>query len=157
VCSALFSAACAVAWLSDASPKLLNQAFVKLLAQTVREKGVGLLIEVGPQSMPQDFDSTLLDLLPVQIDRKASGVYAPPAKPFKLELTPDGVLHEAMQLYDEPGRNQAAWAQMLPYQWCVAAIRPSPAATADPAPPDEAPGGEVDYGPRAPRQRRPAA
>jgi hypothetical protein len=65
----------------------------------------------------------------VQIDRKAAGVYAPAAKPFKLELTPDGVLHEAMQLYDEPGRNQAAWAQMLPYQWCVAAIRPSPAAS----------------------------
>jgi hypothetical protein len=65
----------------------------------------------------------------VQIDRKAAGVYAPAAKPFKLELTPDGVLHEAMHLYDEPGRNQAAWAQMLPYQWCVAAVRPSPAAT----------------------------
>jgi hypothetical protein len=115
--------------LGDVSPKLLTPAFLKLLDQAVREKGVGLLIEVGPQAMPHDYDRTLLDLLPVQIDRKAAGVYAPAAKPFKLELTPDGVLHEAMQLYDEPGRNQAAWAQMLPYQWCVAAIRPSPAAT----------------------------
>jgi hypothetical protein len=115
--------------LGDVSPKLLSPAFLNLLAQAVREKGVGLLIEVGPQAMPHEFDATLLDLLPVQIDRKAAGVYAPPAKPFKLELTPDGVLHEAMQLYDDPGRNQAAWAQMLPYQWCVAAVRPNPAAT----------------------------
>jgi hypothetical protein len=115
--------------LGDVSPKLLTPAFLRLLDQAVREKGVGLLVEVGPQSMPHDYDATLLDLLPVQIDRKAAGIYAPPAKPFKLELTPEGTLHEAMQLYDEPGRNQAAWAQMLPYQWCVAAIRPSPAAT----------------------------
>jgi hypothetical protein len=115
--------------LGDVSPKLLTPAFLKLLDQAVREKGVGLLVEVGPQSMPHDFDATLLDLLPVQVDRKAAGIYAPPAKAFKLELTPEGTLHEAMQLYDEPGRNQAAWAQMLPYQWCVAAIRPSPAAT----------------------------
>jgi hypothetical protein len=115
--------------LGDASPRLLTPAFLKLLDQAVREKGVGLLVEVGPQSMPHAYDAPLLDLLPVQIDRNAAGIYAPPAKPFKLELTPEGTLHEAMQLYDEPGRNQAAWAQMLPYQWCVAAVRPSPAAT----------------------------
>ena len=115
--------------LGDASPKVLTPAFMKLLDQAVREKGVGLLVQVGPLSMPHDYDPTLLGLLPVQIDRTAAGVYAPPAKPFNLELTPDGLLHEAMQLYDEPGRNQAAWARMLPYQWCVAAVRPSPAAT----------------------------
>jgi hypothetical protein len=115
--------------LGDASPKLLSPGFLKLLDQAVREKGVGLLVQVGPQSMPHEFDKTLLDLLPVQIDRKAAGVYAPAARPFTLELTPDGVLHEAMQLYDDSGRNQAAWAQMLPYQWCVAAVRPNPAAT----------------------------
>lgn len=115
--------------LGDVSPKLLTPAFVKLLDQAVRERGVGLLIEVGPQAMPHEFDPMLLDLLPVQIDRKAAGVHAPPAKPFKLELTPDGALHEAMQLDDDPGRNRAAWAQMLPFQWCVAAVRPNPAAT----------------------------
>jgi hypothetical protein len=115
--------------LGDASPKLLSPAFLDLLDQAVREKGVGLVVQVGPQSMPHGFDKPLLDLLPVQIDRKASGIYAPAAKPFTLELTPDGIMHEAMQLYDDSGRNQAAWAQMLPYQWCVAAVRPNPAAT----------------------------
>jgi hypothetical protein len=115
--------------LGDVSPKLLTPEFVKLLKQVVHEKGVGLVVQVGPQSMPPAFDKTFLDLLPVQLDRKASGIYAPAAKPFTLELTPDGILHEAMQLYDDPGRNQATWAQMLPYQWCVAAIRPNPAAT----------------------------
>lgn len=115
--------------LGDVSPKLLTPAFLQLLEQAVREKGVGLVVQVGPQAMPYEFDKTLLDLLPVQIDRKAAGIYAPAAKPFTLELTPDGVIHEAMQLYDDSGRNQAAWAQMLPYQWCVGAVRPNPAAT----------------------------
>jgi hypothetical protein len=115
--------------LGDVSPKLLTPEFLKLLDRAVREKGVGLLIEVGPQAMPHEYDGTLLGLLPVLIDRKAAGVYAPPAKPFKMDLTPDGVSHEAMQMYDEPGRNQSAWAEMLPYQWCVAAVRASPAAT----------------------------
>ena len=115
--------------LGDVSPKMLNENLLKLLDQAVREKGVGLLIEVGPQSMPHAFDKTLWDLLPVQLDHKAAGVYAPPAKPFKLELAADGTLHDAMRLYDDTGRNQVAWSQMLPYQWCVAAVRPAPAAT----------------------------
>ncbi|HJZ91843.1 MAG TPA: VWA domain-containing protein [Gemmataceae bacterium] len=114
--------------LGDASPKLLTPVFLNLLDRAVREKGVGLLVEVGPVSMPHVYDKTLLDLLPVQVERTA-GVYAPAAKPFRLELTPDGALHEAIQLYDDPGRNRAAWADMLPYQWCVAAVRASPAAT----------------------------
>src|SRR5262245_19401867 len=87
--------------LGDVSPKVLSPAFLKLLDQAVREKGVGLLVQVGPQAMPHQFDKTLLDLLPVQIDRKAAGIYAPAARPFTLELTPDGILHEAMQLYDD--------------------------------------------------------
>jgi hypothetical protein len=114
--------------LGDVSPKLLTPAFVTLLDQAVRERGVGLVVQVGPQAMPHGHDQTLLGLLPVQVER-TPGVLAPPARPFKLELTADGALHEAMQLYDEPGRNRAAWAEMLPYQWCAAAIRPTPAAT----------------------------
>jgi hypothetical protein len=115
--------------LGDVSPKLLSPEFLKLISRAVREKGVGLLIEAGPQSMPHEFDGALLDLLPVQIDKRSTGIFAPTAKPFKLELTPDGSLNEVMRLYDEPGRNQSAWSQMLPYQWCVNAVRPTPTAT----------------------------
>jgi hypothetical protein len=114
--------------LGDASPRLLTPGFLALLGQAVREKGVGLVAQVGPQAMPHAFDRTLRDLLPVQME-DAPGVYAAPAKPFRLELAPDGALHEAMQFYDDPARNQAAWAELLPFQWCAAAVRPTPAAT----------------------------
>jgi hypothetical protein len=114
--------------LGDASPRLLTPAFLGLLDRAVREKGVGLVVQGGPQAMPHEFDRTLHDLLPVQVE-KDPGVFAAPAKPFKVELTPDGALHEAMQLYDDPGRNQTAWAELMPFQWCAAAIRPTPAAT----------------------------
>ena len=114
--------------LGDASPRLLTPAFVALLDRAVREKGVGLVIQVGPQAMPHEFDRPLHDLLPVQVEN-TPGLFAPAAKPYRLELTPDGALHEAMQFYDDPGRNQTAWAELLPFQWCAAAVRPTPAAT----------------------------
>jgi hypothetical protein len=115
--------------LGDVSPKLLTPEFAALLARAVREKGVGLLIEAGPLAMPHRHAKALLDLLPVQIDPSAPGAFAPTAKPFRLELTPDGALNEVMRLYDDPGRNQSAWSQMLPYQWCINAVRPAAAAT----------------------------
>jgi len=115
--------------LGDVSPKLLSPAFLELLDKAVREKGVGLLIQGGPQHLPHDFDENLLELLPVQINTKARGLFANPAKPFRFELTPDGMLHETMRLHDDVGRNQNTWNQMLPYQWCIAATRPMPAAS----------------------------
>src|SRR5262245_48748258 len=115
--------------LGDASPKLLNAAFLKLLDEAVREKGVGVVVQAGPLAMPHGFDQLFLDLLPVQVDRREPGYFARPGKSYTIELAPDGMLHQAMRLHDATGRNQPAWAQMLPYQWCVAATRPSPAAT----------------------------
>ena len=115
--------------LGDASPKLLTPAFVKLLDKAVREKGVGLLIAAGPLNMPHSFEGPLLDLLPVRVRTKVAGREAHAAKPFRLELSPDGAVHEAMRFYDDPGRNQNAWSHMPPYHWCVAAERLAPAAT----------------------------
>src|SRR5207253_7225657 len=71
----------------------------------------------------------LKDLLPVRLRSGAAGLEAAVYKPFRLELSPDGAVHEAMRLYDDPGRNQNVWSSMPPYYWCAAAEGPSPAAT----------------------------
>ena len=42
--------------LGDVSPKMLDTAFVDLLVKAVRERGVGLIVEAGPLSMPHKFD-----------------------------------------------------------------------------------------------------
>ncbi len=115
--------------LGDASSKLLNDRFLSLLNQAVKEKGVGLLIEAGPYSMPHGLGNKIADLLPVQLDVAPGGLLAPTARLFRLELTPDGSLNDCMKLYDDTGRNQSAWSQMLPYSWCIGASRAQPGAT----------------------------
>ena len=115
--------------LGDVSPKLLAPPFVDLLVKAVRERGLGLVVEAGPQFMPHAFDTALQDLLPVKLRSRAAGREAPVYKPFRLEISPEGTMHEAMRLYDDPGRNQNAWEHMPPYYWCAAAERPAPAAT----------------------------
>ena len=114
--------------LGDVSPSLADHAFVKSLAEAVRERGVGLIVEAGPNSMPFAFDQQLPDLLPVKL-RNKTGMEAQPYKPFKVELSPDGMLHETMRLFDDASRNHNVWQQMPPFYWCAAVERPSPSAT----------------------------
>jgi len=115
--------------LGDASARLIDAAFVAALVEAVRERGLGLVVAAGPRFTPQGLDERLRELLPVRLGQTAGGIEAPVYKPFQLELSPDGSVHEVMRLYDDPGRNQTAWAQMPPYYWCAAVERPAPAAT----------------------------
>ncbi len=115
--------------LGDASSRLIDSALAAALAEAVREHGVGLIIAAGPRFVPHSLDEQLHGLLPVRLQSKTGGLDAPVYKPFQVELSPDGALHEVMRLYDDPGRNQAAWSQMPAYYWCAAAERPAPAAT----------------------------
>ena len=55
--------------IGDVSPKLLDPAFVELLAKAVREKGVGLVVQAGPYNMPHKFGAALQDLLPVRLEK----------------------------------------------------------------------------------------
>ena len=116
--------------LGDASPKIITPKFTSLLIDAVRERGVGLIVAAGPLSMPHLFGEEFQELLPVRLQPRAAGMEAGVSKPFRLEISPDGVIHDAMRLYDDPGRNQKVWGRMPPYYWCAAATRPSPAATA---------------------------
>lgn len=114
--------------LGDVSPALLDSGFRKLLTEAVREKGVGLIVEAGPEAMPHAFDAKFQELLPVKL-RRAAGIEAQAYKPFHIEVSPDGSLHEAMRLYDEAGRNGNVWGQMPAFYWCAAVERAAPAAT----------------------------
>ncbi len=115
--------------LGDVSPSILNTSFIERLSEAVRERGLGLIVAAGPQSMPHRYSDRLLDLLPVKLKSRTPGIEAPAYKPFRLLISPEGSIHAAMRLYDDQGRNQETWAEMPPYFWCAAAERASPAAT----------------------------
>ncbi|HEV3343621.1 MAG TPA: vWA domain-containing protein [Pirellulales bacterium] len=114
--------------LGDVSPALVDTAFVKILNEAVRQRGVGLIVEAGPNAMPFLYGEEFLDLLPVKLRHKA-GLEAQAYKSFKLALSPDGALHETMRLFDDASRNQNVWEKMPPFYWCAAVERPSPSAT----------------------------
>jgi len=115
--------------IGDASPDILHDDFRKALIEAVREKGVGLIVQAGPRFMPHLFDSEFQSLLPVTLRSNAqTGIEAPAYKPFKIEVTPEGLLHESLRLHDDPGRNVNLWSQMPAYFWAAPVERASPAA-----------------------------
>jgi hypothetical protein len=115
--------------LGDAPPRLLDTAFVKLLDEAVRERGVGLIVAAGPLYMPHTFDDRLQNLLPVRLHGQRGGVEPQANKPYRVELTPEGSIHDALRFYDDAGRNLNVWSHLPPYYWCVAAERPAPGAS----------------------------
>jgi hypothetical protein len=115
--------------LGDASPRLLDQGFLDLLAKAVRERGLGVIVQAGPLNMPHRFSDSLQDLLPVRVQKGVPGRYPRGIASFRLELAPEGSVNEAMRFYDDPGRNYNTWANLPRYFWCAAAERPAPGAT----------------------------
>lgn len=115
--------------IGDVSPKLLDPGFVSLLAKAVRERGLGLVVQAGPLHVPHGYGQAFQELLPVRLQKKTPGIYPRGVPSFRLELAPEGGIHEAMRFYDDPGRNQNAWANLPPYYWCAAAERHAPGAT----------------------------
>jgi hypothetical protein len=115
--------------LGDCSPELLHTGFLELLGKAVRERGVGLVVAAGPQHMPHSFEDSFTDLLPVKLQPRAAGGEADAYNPFRLEVTPEGDIHEALRLYDDPGRNRNVWSSMPPFYWSAAVQRAAPAAT----------------------------
>ncbi len=116
--------------LGDVSPSLLTPELLGLLTQAIRDRGVGLIVEAGTQSMPHRFDANLQELLPVRMRPSVGGVEAPVYEPYEIQVTADGLVHETMRLYDDPGRNNRVWSGMPPFYWCAAAEQLAPAATA---------------------------
>jgi hypothetical protein len=115
--------------LGDVSPDLLSDTVRQALIEAVRDNGVGLIVQAGPRFMPQMYDREFQSLLPVMLrDNAEGGMEAPAYKPFKIEITAEGLLHESLRLHDDPGRNMQVWSQMPSYFWSAAVERPNPAA-----------------------------
>ena len=115
--------------LGDVSPQLLTPDREQLLINAVRKQGVGLIVQAGTESMPHDYGPDFQELLPVVVREDVAGREAPVFRPFVLEVSAEGAVHEAMRLYDDPGRNQVVWSRMPPYYWCAAVERPAAGAT----------------------------
>lgn len=116
--------------LGDTSPQILDSEFVELLVQAVRERGLGLIVEAGPLAMPHRFDERLKNLLPIRVEPGRPGMEpGVRSRPFRLELTPDGSVLDALRFNDDPGRNEAAWSYLPPFYWCIAAERAAPGAS----------------------------
>lgn len=113
----------------DVSPKMLDADFVELLSKAVTERGVGLVVAAGPMSMPGRYDAKLHDLLPVRMRTGKAKVKGTTIPWYRLDLSPEGAVHEATRFYDEPGRNQTAWGNLSRYYWYADAERPAPGAT----------------------------
>ncbi len=115
--------------LGDVSPKMLDSAFIDLLEKAVTERGVGLIVAAGPLAMPHQYDQRLHRLLPVRMrtDRTKSKPANIPW--FRLDLAPEGAIHESTRFYDDPGRNQNAWGNLPRYYWYADAERAQPGAT----------------------------
>lgn len=116
--------------LGDASPRLLTPEFLALLGKAVRDRGLGLIVEAGPLSMPHAHGEALLQLLPVRLQPSVPGVVAPVYRPFRLELSPEGATHDAMRFHGAPDRNRDLWNRLPPFYWCAAARRLTPGASA---------------------------
>ena len=115
--------------LGDVSPQLIGPKFVEMLAAAVRERRGGVDRRGGAADMPGRFDSRFTDLLPVRMRRTATGIEAPVYKPFRLEVSPSGAIHDTMRLYDDRDRNDMVWSQMPSFYWCAAVERPAAGAT----------------------------
>jgi hypothetical protein len=115
--------------LGDVSPKMLDSGFIDLLEKAVTERGVGLIVAAGPLSMPQQYDHRLQNLLPVRMRMDRSKGKPTNIPWFRLDLAPEGAIHEATRFYDDPGRNQNAWSNLPRYYWYADAERAQPGAT----------------------------
>ena len=117
-----------VIFLSDLPTAALSPRFCQMTEEFVRSFGGGLVILSGPRFGPGGLAETDLEpLLPVKIDPGA-GVYN--QQPFRLKLTPAADRYKFMDLADNPGENQRAWANLGELPWYQPVERLHPLATA---------------------------
>jgi hypothetical protein len=115
--------------LGDVSLRMVDSAFLDVLVKAVTERGVGLVVACGPLAMPHRYDSRLHELLPVRMRQDKSRPRPARGGSYRLDLSPEGAIHEATRFYDEPGRNQTAWGNLPRYYWYADVERAAPGAT----------------------------
>lgn len=116
--------------LGDIDPEhpLLGEKHLQWLADFVREKGGGLLLECGSRYMPAAYTRTpLAPVLPADV---APGEMNSTVRPegYRPRLTAIGRSHPVLRFATDEADNIEAWAKLQPIFWAVSGLRPRPAA-----------------------------
>jgi hypothetical protein len=117
--------------LGDADPRnaRLGEKQLQWIADFVREKGGGLLVIGGSQSMPRDYrESPLADVIPVELPSGEKTDDHERLQPFRLQLTPAGRVHPLFRFVPDEADNQAVWGGLPPMYWSAGPLKPKPAA-----------------------------
>jgi hypothetical protein len=116
--------------IGDVDPRhpQLGERNTRLLADFVRERGGGLLVQAGARHTPHAWRETpLADLLPVTTGEAASEGTALTAG-FQLRLTPFGRLHPIFRLASDEAENAAVWSKLPGLYWHAKGYQRKPAA-----------------------------
>lgn len=112
----------------DPHHPVLGEKRLQWLADFVREKGGGLLILCGPQSMPRAYRGTpLADVLPVDLAHvDAQGTVHPNG--YQPRLTANGRMHPVLRFAPDEQENLEVWRRLKPFVWASSGLKPKPAA-----------------------------
>ncbi len=117
--------------LGDVEPRhpKLGEKRLQWLADFVREKGGGLLLIAGAQSMPHAYrDTPLADVLPIEVPAGSVGDDRDRPEGYRLRLTAVGRMHPMFRLVPDETDNQAVWDRLAPLYWSAGPYRVKPAA-----------------------------
>jgi len=113
--------------LLGASPEALSNEQLENIRSFVGDFGGGLIFCAGATTPAHGFSGTPLDkCLPVSLEPPAEFVGLGDARSFKLTVTPEGWVHPALKLAEDPHENRAIWENLPEMFWFqpVAKLKP---------------------------------
>jgi uncharacterized membrane protein len=104
---------------------------LQMIADFVRQRGGGLVVLGGRRALGEGgyAETPLADALPVVLERRAPQDTAVSFHEIKIELTPAGRIHPALQLEVDPQASQRRWNSLPPLSTVNAIRTVKPAAT----------------------------
>ncbi|MGL5096402.1 MAG: VWA domain-containing protein, partial [Planctomycetia bacterium] len=115
--------------LGDVAPSFFTQAQQENIREFVRVKGGGFLVIAGGGFAPRSYrDSTLEELLPVEIGPAARAAESVVNKPFQPRLTVDGRASPIFRFSPDDAANESIWADLPPMFWYAKTSKAKPGA-----------------------------
>lgn len=117
-----------VVLLMDLDPRLSPRSFWPALREFVASSGGGLAMIAGPRYLPDAYGSfaDFKPLYPAELG--GSGAGSSSTTGFRLQPTPLGLRHAALQLAEEATENQLVWQRLPQLYWYRDLGKPKPAA-----------------------------
>lgn len=113
--------------LLGASPEALSNEQLGNIRSFVGDFGGGLIFCAGATTSSHGFTGTPLDkCLPVSLDPPTEFIGLGKARSFKLAVTPEGWVHPALKLAEDPHENREIWENLPEMFWLqpVAKLKP---------------------------------